>query len=161
MAGFNGYGNNYNWGGYPGYVAPVNNWGQTVTAQPQQYVNNDYREFVHGRAGAEAYQLKPGTTMQVLWDDETDRFYVKGYDNNGRPRVLADNDFIPHVEPEVQQQTQIDTSMYATKNDIQQMINDALSNMNGYVTQNQLNQALSELAVGSGGRIVRSNEHDA
>lgn len=174
MPAFNNYGNTA-WGGgygaqnYNGYTAPVNTWGNTVTQpQPQMQQNQqpvDYREFVHGRAGAEAYQLKPGVTMQVLWDDETDRFYVKGYDNNGRPRVLADNDFIPHVEPEPQTPANIDLTPYATKEDIKQMIAEAFStaqfpqpNLSLYVTQKEFNKALTGLSVGNGGRIVRTDE---
>lgn len=168
MPGINNYSNYGAYGnignawnnGWNGYQQPQ------PTMQQQQPVPADYREFVHGRAGAEAYQLKPGVTMQVLWDDETDRFYVKGYDNNGRPRVLADNDFQSHIEPEPAQQSQLDLSAYATKDDIKQMITEALEgvhvpNLSGYVTQGQFNKALNELTLGQGGRIVRSNESNA
>lgn len=156
-----------------GYAPPVNQWGNTQTfagwnnPQPQQQPYSDYREFVHGRLGADAYQLKPGVTMQVLWDDEQDRFYIKGYDNNGRPRVLADNDFAPHVEPEnLNTQPQIDLSPYATKDDIRQMITESISkipqtNLSGYVTKKDFDDALNSLSVGNGGRIVRVNESNA
>ncbi len=182
MAGYNGYngmpnnGMNAGWGngmnnGYNGYsVAPSNSYGNSGgwnNPQPSQQPAIEYQEFVHGRAGAEAYQLKPGVNRQVLWDDETDRFYIKGYDNNGRPRVLADNDFIPHVEPEPQV-PQIDLSNYATKDDLKQMLSEAFKNiqlpkpnMTGYVTQHDLDVALSGLSVGNGGRIVRFDESNA
>lgn len=168
MAGFNNYYNGYN--GYNGYMPPTNTWGNTTTGYPQQQPQQtDYREFVHGRAGADAYQLKPGVNMQILWDDEVDRFYVKGYDNSGRPRVLADNDFFPHVEPEPQA-ANIDLSNYATKDDIRQMITEAFQqqipqmkapDMSNYVTVQQFNQELGNLSVGNGGRIVRNNESNA
>ena len=168
--------NNYNaYGVYPGYIAPVNNWGNTQTYQPQQIQQvqqpSDYREFVHGRAGAEAYQLKNGATMQVLWDDETDRFYIKGYDNNGRPRVLADNDFQQHIDPDPVQMPTIDLTPYATKDDLQKMIDEAFDkiqqnnstkpNLSAYVTKTDLNKILNSLSVGNGGRIVRDNESNA
>lgn len=163
-----------------------NNWNMPQQPQQQQFPV-DQREYVHGRAGADAYQLRPGVFMQILWDDEVDRFYIKGYDNNGRPRVLADNDFQPHVEPEAAQQGNLDLSAYATKDDIKNMISEAFANlpapnmagyvttgdlnrvlanlpapnMNGYVTLNDFNKALGSLSVGSGGRIVRDDEPNA
>ena len=103
----------------------------------------------------------------VLWDNDYDRFYIKGYDNNGRPRVLGDFDFQPHVEPETAT-PQIDLSAYATKADIANMIEDSMKkisqnqpNMGKFVTMKYLDQALSELSVGNGGRIVRNNESNA
>ena len=133
----------------------------------------DNRVFVTGRAGADAYQLPPGVNMQILWDDSVDRFYVKGYDENGRPRVIADNDFQTHVEPEVAT-PDIDMSRYATKDDINAMITEAINsavkeaakkakapNLSNYVTQEALDAALAGLCVGSGGRVVRADESDA
>ena len=57
-------------------------------------------------------------------------------------------------------------SNYATKDDIKSMVADAIKktkaqNMNGYVTVDELNKALSELCVGSGGKVVRSDEPNA
>lgn len=126
-----------------------------------------WTDYVQGRTGAEAYQLPPGITVARLLDNDQDRFYVKGYDDNGRPRILFDNDFQPHIDPEPQPYPQVDLSNYATKDDLRAMINEAFSNiefkpnLKGYVTQEDLNQALSGLAVGNGGRIVRYNESNA
>ena len=96
------------------------------------------------------------------------RFYIKTYDNNGRPRVMEDNDFSPHVDPEptISNTPQIDLSPYATKADLEQMFNNAMKNIQvpnlaNYVTQNDLDRALSGLSVGNGGRIVRANESNA
>ena len=133
----------------------------------------DNRVFVTGRAGADAYQLPPGVNMQILWDDSVDRFYVKGYDENGRPRVIADNDFQTHVEPEVAA-PDLDMSRYATKDDINAMITEAINNavkeatkktkapdMKNYITREYLDQQLAGLCVGSGGKVVRADESDA
>lgn len=134
--------------------------------QPAQQIPDD-RVFVTGRAGADAYPLPHGVNLMVLWDNDTDRFYIKGYDNNGRPRVMGDFDFQPHVEPEMPSQ-QIDLSGYATKEDIALMIEDSMKkvsqnqpNMGKFVTMKYLDQVLSELSVGNGGRIVRTNESNA
>lgn len=151
-------GGNYAWGG--GY--------QNQQPQPQQN-NNDhyvYTDYVSGRAGADAYQMPPNVNKVWLFDNDNDRFYVKMYDNNGRPRVMEDNDFTPHVEPENQTNPQIDLSPYATKEDLKQMLNDALRNIQvpnptDYITRNDFYRELSGLSVGNGGRIVRANESNA
>lgn len=155
--GFNGYNyaNQYQNSGY--YNDP-----QVIIDDRLQLV-----DYVSGRAGADAYQLPPNINRAILFDNDTNRFFIKGYDNNGRPRVLEDNDFQDHVDPEPQQvQSNIDLTPYATKKDIQNMITEALTNvqppnMSWYVTKSDLNKALGELVVGNGGRIVRNNEQDA
>lgn len=132
----------------------------------------DNRIFVTGRAGAEAYPLPQGVNTIYLWDTDTKRFYVKGYDNNGMPRILEDNDYGPHVEPESVKQ-EIDLSQFVTKDDLNQTIQDVakevakevskkvkMPNLSGYATIDDLNKALSNLCVGSGGRVVRSDESD-
>lgn len=152
-------GGNYAWGG--GY--------QNQQPQPQQ--NNDhyvYTDYVSGRAGADAYQMPPNVNKVWLFDNDTNRFYIKTYDNNGRPRVMEDNDFSPHVDPEptINNTPQIDLSPYATKADLEQMFNNVMKNiqipnLTNYVTQNDLDRELSGLSVGNGGRIVRANEPNA
>ena len=185
MAGYNnGFGGNQGNNGWNSGNNGYNNYGSMNANQmnngngvygltPQQIVQYfqqgrlEWSDFVHGRAGAEAYQLPPGVNVAKLWDDENNRFYVKGYDNNGRPRVLEDSDFQAHIEPEPQSYPQIDLSNYATKDDIKSMISDAFCgldirpNMAGYVTQDELNKILGSLAVGNGGRIVRYDESNA
>lgn len=144
--------NNYNAFGSQGIVNPrvvpspgvnVNAGWNGYSQAPQQ--SSDGKVYVSGRAGADAYPLPMGVNYMILWDTESNRFYEKGYDNNGIPRVLADNDYGPHTEPEPVHQSNVDMSGYATKDDIQKMRND-------------FDRILSELAVGNGGRIVRMNE---
>lgn len=146
--------NNYN--AYAGQgvvnprVVPVQSPGVNVNASwggysqaPQQ--SSDGRVYVNGRAGADAYPLPMGVNFMILWDTDARRFYIKGYDNNGMPRVLEDNDYGPHSEPEPAPQQNVDLSSYATKEDIKRMRDD-------------FDSILSQLAVGNGGRIVRMNE---
>lgn len=129
---------------------------------------NGGRIYVTGRAGADAYQMPPGVVEQILWDDDAPRFYIKGYDEKGRPRVLEDNDYQSHIDSDMTQNG-IDMSMYATKDDIKSIMTDMakkikMPNMSGYVTTDDLNKALSdflsELCVGSGGKVIRSGELD-
>jgi len=169
MPAYNNYGNNFNNNGYNGYNGYNNNNFGLTPQEIVQYFQQGrliWSDYVHGRAGADLYQMPPGINMVRLWDDEDNRFYVKGYDNNGRLKVLDDNDFTEHIEPEPTTPANIDLSAYATKDDIQQMINNALSNVQipnsqTFVTQSQFNNALSRLAVGNGGRIVMNNEQNA
>lgn len=133
--------------------------------QPQmmQQRYSDGKTYVSGRAGADAYPMPNGVNQITLWDTDAHRFYIKGYDNNGMPRVLEDNDYAPHVQQEAQTVPSIDLSNYATKDDIKSMISDAFSsiampNMSALVTKLELDKVLSELVVGNGGRIVRNNE---
>lgn len=156
IGGINGI-NNTGWNtiGYSGGGYQNNGY----NTMPQQ---TDNRVYVNGRAGAEAYPLPQGVNLQVLWDTDAKRFYIKGYDNNGMPRILEDNDYKSHVEPE-NQSKKVDMSRYATKDDIKNMIADAFKkykapNMNGYVTVDEFNRGLSELCVGSGGKVVRAGE---
>ena len=132
--------------GYP-QPQPVNN--APVQPQPsaqQAQTGSNGLPYVHGIEGAYAFPMPAGVNQIILWDDTVDSFYIKGYDNMGKPKVLAWNDFHPHVEeqkpsPEPAAPQPIDVSKFVTKDD--------------------LNEALSQLSIGESGRIVRVNEHDA
>lgn len=168
MPGYNNYQNYGNYANYPTQNQFSGNQftGMRSNAIPQQTVpsfgyqqqpqmpDNRFQlvDYVSGRSGADNYQLPNGVTHALLFDEDAGRMFVKGYDNNGRPRVLEDHDYHPHVEPEPKSiQSNIDLSDYATKQDIRNMIAEV-------VTRDDLNKALSELSVGNGGRIVRINE---
>lgn len=164
MQNYNNYGN---YGGYTTVPPRVAAWGNTyqngmgMQQMPQQ--SPDGRIYVNGRGGADAYPIPQGMSSITLWDTEGNRFYIKGYDNNGMPRVLEDNDYSAHVETEKMQQAPFDTSAFATKDDIKNAIHEAFSNlsmpnMNGYVTRQELDQEFSKLMLGNGGRVVRNNE---
>lgn len=143
MAGFN-YG--YNPYGVNGpSMAPVPAYYQNSYAAQ----NSMQPVFVHGRAGAEAYQMPPGVTKQTLWDDEDNRFYVKALDEMGRPKIVADNDYAPHVEPVVEKPmegSKLDLSDYPTKKDLEDFLNKI--NTSQYLTRADLDKALSELTLG-------------
>lgn len=186
MAGFNNYANYGNYGAYPNNggqqnvrpTIPANNGNFTYnTGMNGNYMNNGFQQaplpvqddrwiftdYVSGRAGADAYQMPTGVNRVLLFDNDTNRMFIKGYDNNGRPRVLEDNDFQPHVDPEPKAvMPNIDLSNYATKDDIQKMLNGIrMPNLSGYMTQKDFDEALSELFVDNRGRIVRNSESDA
>ena len=167
----NNYGNNLNSSGYGygyrsgvgfgnGFDARGNNFGVNY-GNNQGPVQNE-RIYVTGRVGADAYPLPNGVFSVILWDNSAKRFYIKGYDNNGIPRVLEDCDYSDHVEPEPQSSAQLDMSQYATKDDIRKMISEAFNHidppaMNNYVTTKQFNDTISNLVVGNGGKVVMNN----
>lgn len=56
----------------------------------QTSVNNQNMKWVQGRAGAEAYQLEPNSRA-VLFDSESQTFYIKEVGPDGRPQPLMAN----------------------------------------------------------------------
>lgn len=151
---YNGYNNN-------AYAYNVNP--QTYyQVQPQVQQNHQQRLiYVHGIEGANAYQLPPGVTQETLWDDTDDCFYVKGYDETGRPKIIAWNDYKPHVveQPKSASASNADMSKYATKDDVNALLETMTSSP--YVTKDELYKVIGSLRIGEQGRIVSSNEHDA
>lgn len=129
---------------YPMTNGGFNTAGQFIPQYYQQKPQEQQNYYVHGIEGANAFQMPPGANRVTLWDEDKDQFFVKGYDNNGIPRVLAWKDYCDHVaEPEPVQQPvpQVDLSKYVTVDDFNKMV--------------------GELIIGANGRIVRQNEHDA
>lgn len=129
--------------GYPNYVQlqQMQNYQQMQQPQPQQTNGSNGLPYVHGIEGAHAFPMPQGVNRIILWDDTVDSFYIKGYDDMGKPKVLAWNDFTPHVEEKVEPVEANDSTKYVTKE--------------------YFEKVLSELKIGDKGRIVRSNEHDA
>ena len=129
---------------YPNYAQfqQMQNYQQTQQMQPQSVQNgSNGLPYVHGIEGAHAFPMPQGVNRIILWDDTVDSFYIKGYDDMGKPKVLAWNDFAPHVEEKTEQSGAEDSSEYVTKD--------------------YFEKVLRELKIGDKGRIVRSNEHDA
>ena len=115
---------------------------QTPQQNQQPYSNgSNGLIYVHGLEGAHAYVMPTGVDRVILWDDTDDRFYIKGYDDMGKPKIIADNDFFPHVESKG--------------------IKSELTDSTGYVTMDYLDKVLGKLKIGDNGRIVRIDEHDA
>lgn len=137
----NGYQTSYGMS-QQGYYSPQPQQGY-YSVSPQPQVNPYQPVYVHGIEGANAYQLPPGLNRQILWDDTDDCFYVKGYDNTGRPRVEAWNDYAPHQEK--QEDSKVNMSSYVTKDELSEIL--AEFNKAAYVTRNELNLALSKLRI--------------
>lgn len=104
--------------GYPAYAAY-----QGYPQVPQQYAQVPQAtnqpsqtgfQYVHGIEGAYAFTMPVGVEKMLLWDDTENRFYVKGYDEMGKPKILADNDFQPHVDRTPAKEDKLDGSSYVT-----------------------------------------------
>ena len=148
-----------------GNVDWSNGWNGTGIAQPQTQQSQqpqqparlpDEKIFVNGRHIADNYPMPQGTNLIYLWDANGERLYVKSYDNNGFPRVTEDYDLTPHVDPE---------PVYATKDDIRKMIEEAIGNIQmpnpkNFVTRDYLDKAISRAISGSKGKVTR-NDDDA
>lgn len=95
--GINGAGGVVNTGnvGGVGINPGTYNWGYPANSYNQVPMQQDGRRYVTGRAGADAYQMQPGESEVILWDDDARRFYIKGYDEKGRPRVLETMIIVP------------------------------------------------------------------
>lgn len=94
--------------GYPQMPQQYQQFQQQHQASPNGLV------YVHGLEGAYAYTMPPGVEKQILWDDTENRFYIKGYDEMGKPKILSDNDFQPHVNKEPAKEEKQDGSSYVT-----------------------------------------------
>ena len=101
-------------------------------------VNNKNIIWVAGQAGAEAYQMEPGSRA-VLLDSKDQVFYIKVVGPDGRPEPLMAFKYEPlnlNVHSDSSQSTQQpDMSNYATKDDINEL-REYLKNMSNN-TQNQ------------------------
>lgn len=113
----------------------VNNQnGGRFNSYPQQ--NLIFHAFVQGIEGARAFQMPYGYNTAILWDTESDLFYVKKIDQMGRPyieKTCQYHDVEP--EPAVSAAQNIDTTQFITKE--------------------YFDQVLSQLIVGEKGRVVR------
>ena len=171
MQGNMGYGNNNGYG-TNGFMGNANGSGNAMNtgwsngwngmdanapqpSQPQQTQQQPASKIVvNGRPGADAYPMPQGATMAYLWDRSGERLFIKRYDNNGYPCVMEDYDLTPHVDPE---------PAYVTKEDIREMIEEALGNIQmpntkNFVTRDYLDKAISRAISGSKGKVNRNDE---
>lgn len=97
---------------YQGYPQIPQQYGQVP--QVSNHATANVFQYVHGLEGAYAFTMPAGVEKMLLWDDTENRFYVKGYDEMGKPKILADNDFQPHVDKKPVKEDKQDGSSYVT-----------------------------------------------
>ena len=122
--------------------------------QPQPTRQPDTKIIVNGRAAADVYPMPQGSTMVYLWDRGGERLFVKTYDSNGYPCVTEDYDLTPHIDPE---------PAYVTKQDIREMIEEALGNIQlpntkNFVTRDYLDKVISRAISSNKGKVNRNDE---
>lgn len=117
------------------YTMPGYNQYQTSYSNA---VNNKNIIWVAGQAGAEAYQLEPGSRA-VLLDSKDQIFYIKVVGMDGRPEPLMAFKYEPlnlNLQNEsAQAAPQVDMSNYVTKEDFNE-----LKRMLEEATRNKMNQ---------------------
>lgn len=106
-----------------------NYYPQTYPQQFQSYAQPQQNSvtWVQGLEGAKAYPVMAGSDGVVLFDSDSDRFFIKSADQSGMPRMRVFN-------------YQEVTNQPKQNNEIKQV------DMSGYVTKEELEERLKELA---------------
>lgn len=101
---------------------------QQQTPQPQNNQNgiNSQIKWVQGENGAKSYSAPPNSKT-LLFDSESDTFYIKTVDSFGRPGPLEIYDFKRRDEPQQSKQA-----------------TEPIINSNDYVTKDELNEILKQ-----------------
>ena len=113
---YNGYPLNY--GIYNPYNAPVNAPVTPTMANPQNSGNSAII-WVQGEAGAKAYPVAAGNSVQLM-DSERQVFYIKSTDNSGIPQPLRR--FVYHED--VAESPAVDTSQFITRAEFEKALSE-------------------------------------
>lgn len=113
---YNGYPLNY--GMYNPYNAPVNAPVTPPMANPQNSGNSAII-WVQGEAGAKAYPVAAGNSVQLM-DSERQVFYIKSTDNSGIPQPLRR--FVYHED--VAESPAVDTSQFITRAEFEKALSE-------------------------------------
>lgn len=117
---YNGYPLNY--GIYNPYNTPVNTPINAPVTPPManpQNGGNSAIIWVQGEAGAKAYPVAAGNSVQLM-DSERQVFYIKSTDNSGIPQPLRR--FIYHED--VAEATAVDTSQFITRAEFEKALSE-------------------------------------
>lgn len=78
--------------------------------------------WVQGEAGAKAYLVAPGNTVQ-LWDSENQVIYLKSADMSGMPSMrILDYTERNAAQPQRQPQPQFDPSIFVTRDELENIL---------------------------------------
>lgn len=98
---------------------------QPAQMQPQQ-ADNSGIIWVQGEAGAKAYLVAPGNTVQ-LWDSESQTIYLKSADMSGMPSMrILDYTERNAAQPQKQKQPEIDLTRYVTREELENILSERL-----------------------------------
>ena len=97
--------------------------------QPQ--VNDIGILWVQGEAGAKSWAVATEKSV-MLMDSESNTFYIKSSDNSGMPMPLRIFDYTERtvqsqVQPRVAQHTELDTSQFVTREELDKKLHELFS----------------------------------
>lgn len=110
---------------YPAvYNAPFPAYSQPQPIQPipqyQPPQSDNGIIWVQGESGAKAYPIQNGKSV-VLFDSETERFFIKATDASGMPQPLRIFKYSETDENE-EKSSKIDTSQFITRDEFDELI---------------------------------------
>ena len=109
--------------------------------------------WVQGESGAKAYPVQAGKSL-VLFDAETEHFFIKSVDISGMPQPLRVFSYSEAAEVE-SKHPEIDTSMFITREEFQQ----AIDQLTTKYTQRPLgSEATYKGGKGNGKSLIQSAE---
>lgn len=111
--------------------------------QPYLYpMDNNGIIWVQGESGAKAYPVQSGKNV-VLFDSESEHFFIKSTDNSGMPQPLRI--FSYKETNKIEEKNTIDTSMLITRDEFEKAI-DSLRNRNYTRKENRNGKPLVQRA---------------
>jgi hypothetical protein len=118
-----------NYAGYNPYPFAQLNTGFTPQQIPQSSPTpSSSFVWVQGEAGAKAYPVQ-NSKMVVLFDSEEKRFFIKTTDGSGIPQPLRIFEYT-EVTGNKKEAPSVDTSMFVTKDELNEAINSLKQSQN-------------------------------
>ena len=106
--------------------APINNPFYNQPTFQNRMTNNNRITRVNGIEGAKAFQIEPNSNILLLDSDIQGRMYIKTCDNIGMCNLRIFNYEEVAANTQSRQNTEIDTSNFVTKDEMNNAINEAI-----------------------------------
>ena len=106
--------------------APINNPFYNQATFQNRMTNNNRITWVNGIEGAKAIQMEPNSNGIFLDSDIQGRMYIKTCDNIGMCNLRIFNYEEVAANTQSRQNTEIDTSNFVTKDEMNNAINEAI-----------------------------------
>lgn len=103
-------------------------YSQPPTFSPPPLQSDSPMIWVQGEAGAKAYPVQ-NSKMVVLFDSEEKRFFIKTTDGSGIPQPLRIFEYT-EVTGNKKEAPSVDTSMFVTKDELNEAINSLKQSQN-------------------------------
>ena len=106
--------------------APINNPFYNQPTFQNRTTNNNRITWVNGIEGAKGFQIEPNSNILLLDSDIQGRMYIKTCDNIGMCNLRIFNYEEVAANTQSRQNTEIDTSNFVTKDEMNNAINEAI-----------------------------------